>query len=105
MAGNGQDRDGNAEASDKHGGTERQVVEERVAVQPGKGAAVVVGGRGVSVKDFAQAVRAAVSQSRESGCRSAGPCRAEKNEKVRNENSNDSPGGLPGLDFLSKIFR
>ena len=70
-AGNRQHREDHAEPADEHRRAEGQIVEIRVGVQAGEGAAVVVRGRGVGVEDFAQPVRAAVVQARQSGRQAA----------------------------------
>ena len=55
-----QDRDDHRKAPKEHRESERRVIPWRVRAQAGEGAAVVAGGRAVSVEDFGKTMRAAV---------------------------------------------
>ena len=61
-AGQGEDRDDHPVAADEHRERPGDVVEGRVAGQPGEGRAVVAGLAGERVQDLAEAVRAGVQR-------------------------------------------
>ena len=68
-AGRRQNRNQEQEAADQHGEAEREVVPGRVCVDPGESAAVVAGGAGVGVQNFAEAVRSVVVHVGDGGAR------------------------------------
>ena len=81
------------------------VIEIGVGVQSRERAAVVVRSGSKGIEDFAQPVRAAIIQTRQSGRDAARNRRSEQNERVGNEDRHHRPRRLPRLDLLAEIFR
>ena len=104
-AGEGEDRDDHPVAADEHRERARDVVEGRVAGQPGEGRAVVAGLAREGVQDLAEAVRTRVERPGRALRQHARDRREAEDAGAEDERDEHRHLDLEGLDLLAEVLR
>src|SRR5712692_4738223 len=107
-AAQGQQRDDFGEAADQHGEAQRPVVEGVIAIESGKGRAVVAIGGGEGVQDVRQPMRPQIAGPCRESCLARRECRGDGGE-VQDHQGRDQQGqhrhhDLLAFDFLAQVL-